>query len=50
MLARVFALSHGLDTKLLANADNQGDGFYVLYMCNNEMLLFSTEKITFYNR
>lgn len=50
MLARVFALSHGLDSKVFANADNHCDGRYLLYMCNNEMLLFNTEKITLYNR
>lgn len=43
MLARVFALSHGLDSKVLANADNPRYGRYLLYMCNNEMLLFNTE-------
>lgn len=50
MLARVFALSHGLDSKVLANADNHRDGRYLLYMCNNGMVLFNTEKITLYNR
>lgn len=50
MLARVFALSHGLDSKVFANADNHCYGRYLLYMCNNEMVLFNTEKVTLYNR
>lgn len=40
MLARVFALSHGLDTKVLANADKHRDGRYLLYICNTAIVLF----------
>lgn len=50
MLARVFVVSHVLDTKVFANAVKHRDGHCLLYMGNNKMVSFYTEKICYYNR
>lgn len=50
MLARVFIRSHAVDTKVFAKAVKYRDDHCLLYMRNNKMVLFYTEKIAYYNR